>query len=42
MEVPIQVQHAKNDGPTVFVSAALDGDEINDTGVLRELSKDDE
>lgn len=42
VEIPIQVQRAEMDGPTLFVSAALHGDEINGTGAVRELLKDDE
>lgn len=42
VEIPIQIQRATTSGPTVFVSAALHGDEINGTGAVRELLKDDE
>ena len=35
--IPVVVQRGKEDGPTVFVSAALHGDEINGTGSIRAL-----
>lgn len=40
--VPIQVRRALLDGPVVFVSAALHGDEINGTGAVRRLILDPE
>ena len=35
--LPLRVQRAKRAGPVVFVTAALHGNEINGTGVIREL-----
>ncbi len=37
VEIPIHVRRAKEDGPTVFVTGALHGDEINGTGAIRQL-----
>lgn len=37
VRIPIQVSRAEQPGPTVFVTAALHGDEINGTGVVRQL-----
>lgn len=42
VEIPVQVRRAAEPGPVVFVSAALHGDEINGTGAVRELIRDDE
>ncbi|MFT5430741.1 MAG: putative deacylase [Myxococcota bacterium] len=38
--LPCLVAHGKTPGPTVFVSAAIHGDEINGTGVIRRLADD--
>lgn len=35
--VPLQVQRAKRPGPTVFVTGAIHGDEVNGTGIVHEL-----
>lgn len=40
VEIPIQIQRAKEPGPTVFVTAALHGDELNGTGAIRQLIAD--
>ncbi|QDV22117.1 succinylglutamate desuccinylase/aspartoacylase family protein [Aureliella helgolandensis] len=40
VRIPIQVRRAKREGPTVFVTAALHGDEINGTGVIRQMIHD--
>ena len=40
VKIPIHVRRAKEDGPTVFVSGALHGDEINGTGAIRQLVQD--
>ena len=40
VKIPIHVQRAHSDGPTVFVTAALHGDEINGTGAIRQLIQD--
>ena len=41
VEIPIHVRRGKLDGPTVFVTAALHGDEINGTGAVRSLIQDE-
>ncbi|QDT35689.1 succinylglutamate desuccinylase/aspartoacylase family protein [Stratiformator vulcanicus] len=38
--IPVYVRRGLRDGPTIFVTAALHGDEINGTGVVRELIRD--
>jgi len=40
VEIPIQIQRALEPGPTVFVTAALHGDELNGTGTIRQLIGD--
>lgn len=42
VNIPIHVRRAKKDGPTVFVTGALHGDEINGTGAIRQLVQDDD
>ena len=42
VKIPVHVRRAKEDGPTVFVSGALHGDEINGTGAIRQLVQDDD
>jgi predicted deacylase len=42
VNIPIQIRRAKLDGPVVFVTAALHGDEINGTGAIRRLIRDPE
>lgn len=37
LNIPLHVRRGTEDGPVVFVSAALHGDEINGTGTVREL-----
>ncbi|WP_439133935.1 succinylglutamate desuccinylase/aspartoacylase family protein [Pseudomaricurvus sp.] len=37
ISMPIQVMRAKKDGPTVFVSAAVHGDELNGIEIIRRL-----
>ena len=39
--IPIHVRRALEEGPTVFVTAALHGDEINGTGAIHQLIQDD-
>ena len=41
VRIPIHVRRAAEPGPTVFVSAALHGNEINGTGAIRQLIEDD-
>ena len=40
VRIPIQIQRAGKEGPVLFVTAALHGDEINGTGAIRELIQD--
>lgn len=42
VKIPIHVRRAKQPGPTLFVTAALHGDEINGTGAVRQLIQDEE
>ncbi len=42
VRIPIQIRRAREDGPVVFVTAALHGDEINGTGAIRSLILDEE
>ena len=37
MTIPVEVIRGKKDGPTMFISAALHGDEINGVEVIRRL-----
>ena len=37
VRIPIHVRRASEDGPVIFVTAALHGDEINGTGAVRQL-----
>lgn len=37
VEIPIRVIRSKRAGPTVFVSAAIHGDEINGTGIIHDF-----
>lgn len=41
VKIPIHIRRAKEDGPVVFVTAALHGDEINGTGAVRQLIQDE-
>ena len=38
--IPMRVSHAAQNGPRVFVSAAVHGDELNGTGIIHELMFD--
>lgn len=40
IKIPVHVRRAKEDGPVVFVTAAVHGDEINGTGAIRQLITD--
>jgi len=42
VRIPIHIRRAKEEGPVVFVTAALHGDEINGTGAVRQLIQDEE
>ncbi len=42
VQIPIHIRRAKKDGPVVFVTAAMHGDEINGTGAVRQLVQDDD
>jgi hypothetical protein len=39
MAMPVHVIHSKKDGPTIFISAAIHGDEINGVEIIRRLLK---
>lgn len=39
MNMPVHVVHGKKDGPVLFVSAAIHGDEINGVEIVRRLLK---
>jgi len=41
VRIPIHVRRGVADGPVLFVTAALHGDEINGTGVVRALIRDE-
>ncbi|MDP2469974.1 MAG: succinylglutamate desuccinylase/aspartoacylase family protein [Candidatus Palauibacterales bacterium] len=41
VRIPIHIRRAMEDGPVVFVTAALHGDEINGTGAIRQLIQDE-
>lgn len=42
VEIPIHIRRARREGPVVFVTAALHGDEINGTGAIRHLLQDED
>src|SRR6056297_619029 len=42
VQIPLHIRRAPEDGPVVFVTAALHGDEINGTGAVRDLIQDSE
>ncbi|MFB1035278.1 MAG: succinylglutamate desuccinylase/aspartoacylase family protein, partial [Sinobacterium sp.] len=39
MSMPVHVQRGKKDGPTMFVSAAVHGDELNGIEIVNRLLK---
>ena len=39
MTLPVQVVHGRQDGPVMFVSAAVHGDELNGVEIIRRLLK---
>ncbi len=41
LKIPIQIRRGLDDGPVVFITAALHGDELNGTGAVRELICDE-
>lgn len=41
VNIPIHVRRGKQEGPVVFVTGALHGDEINGTGAIRQLVQDE-
>jgi len=41
VSIPIHVMRGREEGPAIFISAALHGDEINGTGVVRALIRDE-
>ncbi len=42
VRIPLHIRKAVKEGPVVFVTAAMHGDEINGTGAIRQLIQDDE
>lgn len=42
VRIPIHIRRSGVDGPVVFVTAALHGDEINGTGAIRQLIQDED
>jgi predicted deacylase len=40
VRIPLHVRRGVEDGPAVFVTAAIHGDEINGTGAVREIIRD--
>lgn len=42
VKIPVHVRRGAEDGPVLFITAALHGDEINGTGAIRELVRDDD
>jgi predicted deacylase len=42
VRIPIHIRRGPEDGPVVFITAALHGDEINGTGAIRQLIRDTE
>lgn len=42
VKIPIHIQRAVDDGPVVFITGALHGDELNGTGAIRHLLQDEE
>jgi predicted deacylase len=42
VQIQMQIRRATADGPVVFVTAALHGDEINGTGSIRQLIQDED
>ncbi len=40
VQIPIHIRRASQEGPVIFVTAALHGDEINGTGAIRRLIRD--
>ncbi|HBE70565.1 MAG TPA: succinate dehydrogenase [Planctomycetaceae bacterium] len=41
VQIPIHIRRGQEPGPTVFITAALHGDEINGTGTIRQLLQDE-
>lgn len=39
-KIPLHVRRGRKPGPTVFITAAIHGDEINGTGIIRSLIRD--
>ncbi|BCS96663.1 succinate dehydrogenase [Desulfoluna limicola] len=40
VQIPIHINRAREEGPVVFVTAALHGDEINGTGAIHQIVQD--
>lgn len=41
IEIPLHIRKAAEDGPVIFITAALHGDEINGTGAVHQLLQDE-
>ena len=41
LKIPLRIQRGAEDGPVIFVTAALHGDELNGTGAVREFVLDE-
>ena len=42
VKIPVHIRRAQEDGPVVFVTGALHGDEINGTGAIRQLAQSED
>ena len=42
VEIQLHIRRAKKDGPVVFITAALHGDELNGCGAVRQLIQDED
>ena len=42
IDIPVHIKRAAEPGPTVFITAAIHGDEINGTGTIHQLLQDEE
>lgn len=42
VKIPVHIRRAQGDGPVVFVTGALHGDEINGTGAIRQLAQSED
>ena len=42
VRIPLRVIRAKKPGPTIFITAAIHGDEVNGTGIIHDFMFGDE